>query len=223
MALRRSLLPPAGLLVALLAFPSYSGAQLPPVGTLPPPPAKPPPSPQEPAPKVGEKAPDFTLPDKYGAPVKLSALLATPLTRRGEERRKDPWVLLVFYRGYWCPVCNSNLRNLQNHLDKFTAQGVRIVAVGIDPPDVTRKHVDKQGYSFTFLSDMEAEVIGRYDLLHEGGGPRRADVSHPAQFLIDSTGTVRWRNLAKGMPVVRPQDILRVIDELTLASSSAPE
>ena len=46
------------------------------------------------APKVGQKAPDFTLPDSSGKPVKLSGLLA------GEGGR-GPWVLLVFYRGYW--------------------------------------------------------------------------------------------------------------------------
>lgn len=47
------------------------------------------------APKVGEKAPDFTLPDTDGKPVTLSEVLK-PRTP-GEK----PWVLLVFYRGYW--------------------------------------------------------------------------------------------------------------------------
>lgn len=223
MALHRNLLPLASLLVALLAVPSYSGAQLPPMKSPPPPPSKPPAPPARRSPQVGEKAPDFALPDKYGAPVRLTELLATPAAGRGEEGKRDPWVLLVFYRGYWCPVCNSNLRRLQNHLDEFTAQGVRIVAIGIDPPDVTRKHVDKQGYTFIFLSDPRAAVIPLYNLLHEGGGPRQADVSHPAQFLIDSTGTIRWVNLAREMPVVRPEDILQVVEELTLASTSAPK
>ena len=50
------------------------------------------------APMVGEKAPDFTLPDVNGNPVTLSQLLAGPA---GAPAKKDRWVLLVFYRGYW--------------------------------------------------------------------------------------------------------------------------
>ena len=49
------------------------------------------------APLVGEKAPDFTLPDANGNPVTLSRLLAAA----GPGAKKDQWVLLVFYRGYW--------------------------------------------------------------------------------------------------------------------------
>lgn len=48
------------------------------------------------APKVGDRIPEFTLPDSTGKPVSLSELLSTPL---GEH--KQPWVLLIFYRGYW--------------------------------------------------------------------------------------------------------------------------
>lgn len=43
------------------------------------------------APKVGEKAPDFTLPDSQGRPVALHDLMGP----------QKPWVVLIFYRGYW--------------------------------------------------------------------------------------------------------------------------
>jgi peroxiredoxin len=204
---------PVSLLAILLVFWSKSGAQLPPAGGAPPP--------AEDGPQVGQKAPDFTLPDKYGVPMTLSKLLATAAAGKGDEPRRSPWVLLVFYRGYRCSFCQFDLRSLQEHLDEFTARGVRIVAISVDGSDVTRKHAKKKGLTLTFLSDSEAEVIRRYDLLRERSGLRRAEVARPAQFLIDSGGTIRWINLSEDMRVrVRPQDILKVIDELTVASSS---
>ena len=55
----------------------------------------------------------------------------------------------------------------------------------------------KAGYTFPILSDTNAEVIRRYDLLHPGGGPNGSDISRPAEFLLDSSGTVRWTNFAE--------------------------
>lgn len=217
MARRWNPLLAASVLVPLLALPSYSWAQLQPVGP-------PPPSLAKRTPQVGDNAPDFALPDKYGSPVRLSQLLAPPSVSKEEESGKAPWVLLVFYRGYWCSFCNSDLRSLQEHLGEFSARGVRILAISVDPPDVTRRHVEKQGYSFTFLSDTKAEVICRYDLLREGSGPRHADVARPAQFLIDSSGLIRWVHLSEDMRVrTRPEDVLKVMEELPPASSSVPE
>jgi peroxiredoxin len=55
----------------------------------------------------------------------------------------------------------------------------------------------KAGYTFPILSDGKADVIRQYDLLHEGAGIDGADVARPAEFLVDRTGTVRWRNLTE--------------------------
>src|SRR5713226_8981017 len=59
--------------------------------------------------KLGETAPDFTLPDAYGNPVTLSALLD-----------HGP-VVLTFYRGDWCPYCNLTLRAYQAVLPEISA------------------------------------------------------------------------------------------------------
>jgi hypothetical protein len=38
-------------------------------------------------------------------------------------------------------------------------------------------------------------VIRRYDLLHKGAGVNGHDIARPAEFLLDSSGTIRWINL----------------------------
>jgi peroxiredoxin len=71
------------------------------------------------------------------------------------------------------------------------------VAISVDAPEISRKLAGTAGYSFTILSDPHAEVIRRYDLLHKGGGPDGGDISRPAEFLVDSSGTVRWTNFTE--------------------------
>jgi len=97
---------------------------------------------------------------------------------------------------------------------------VRVIGISVDPPETNREHCRKQGYTFTFLSDTNSEVIRRYDLVHEGGGPGSRDISRPAEFLIDSTGTVRWANLTRSFAVrVRPDQVLKAVDDLGPAST----
>jgi peroxiredoxin len=114
------------------------------------------------------------------------------------------------------------LRSFQQNLDKISARGVRIVAVSVDPADVTRKHCEKQGFTFTFLSDTKAEVIRRYDLLHAGGFGG-ADIARPAEFLLDANGKILWLNLTESIKVrVRAEEILKVIDGLAPGSGGKP-
>jgi len=56
--------------------------------------------------KPGAVAPDFMLPDAQGRGARLQSLL-----------RQGP-VVLVFYRGSWCPYCNLHLRGFQRVLSR---------------------------------------------------------------------------------------------------------
>ncbi len=88
------------------------------------------------------------------------------------------------------------MRGIEQHLGEFEGRRIRVVAISVDPPEVSRNLCDKRGYTYTFLSDPKAEVIRRYDLLH-AQGPGEHDIARPAEFLIDSSGTVRWVNLTE--------------------------
>ena len=100
-------------------------------------------------------------------------------------------------------------------MDKFKAVGIRPVAISVDSPEVSRNLSQQAGYTFTFLSDPSAEVIRRYDLVHAGAGENGQDIARPAEFLVDSTGTVRWINLTENYWVrARPEQVLEVANLL---------
>jgi peroxiredoxin len=89
------------------------------------------------------------------------------------------------------------------------------VAISVDSPEESRDLCQKAGYTFTFLSDPKVETIRRYDLVHAGAGEKGRDIARPAEFLLDSTGTVRWVNLTENYLVrARPEQILEAAKAL---------
>ena len=93
--------------------------------------------------------------------------------------------------------------------------GIRPVAISVDTPEISRDLSQKAGYTFTFLSDRNAEVIRRYDLLHAGAGIDGHDIARPAEFLVDSSGTVRWVNLTENYWVrARPEQFIEAAKTL---------
>lgn len=89
------------------------------------------------------------------------------------------------------------------------------MAISVDTPEQSRALAQSQGYTFALLSDQKREVITRYDLVHKTGGPGSEDIARPAEFLVDSTGTVRWRMLTENYWVrARPEQILEAANAL---------
>jgi peroxiredoxin len=80
----------------------------------------------------------------------------------------------------------------------------------VDTPNESATLCRKAGYTFTFLSDPKGEVIRRYDLLHRDGSPDGKDIARPAEFLVDASGVVRWRNLTDDLRKrATPDDVLK--------------
>jgi peroxiredoxin len=148
------------------------------------------------APKVGQKAPDFTLNDQLGREVSLAG-----------ELEQGP-VVLLFYRGEWCPYCNAWLRTFGLRAADFSQRGARLVAVSPQTPDNSLTMAEKHGLEFPVLSDEGGEVIGTYGLKYDvtahelykaGGadldkfnGESRWILPAPAVFVIDREGIVRF-------------------------------
>jgi peroxiredoxin len=101
------------------------------------------------------------------------------------------------------------LRSIQTSLAKFEEVGIRPVAISVDSQKISRDLRERLGFTFTFLSDPKAEVIRRYDLVHAGAGENGQDIARPAEFLVDSSGIIRWAYLTDNYWVrATPEQIL---------------
>lgn len=107
------------------------------------------------------------------------------------------------------------MRSIEQSLEQFYQVGIRPVAISVDSPEDSRKLRALAGYTFTFLSDPKVEAIRRYDLVHRGAGINGQGIARPAEFLLDSAGTVRWVNLTENYWVrARPEQILEAANAL---------
>jgi mycoredoxin-dependent peroxiredoxin len=106
--------------------------------------------------------------------------------------------------------CNSELRGMQKRLGDLERAGLRVVAISVDEPETSRDFSQQSGYTYTFLSDSSGEVARRYDLFDPA-----QEVSRPAEFLLDASGIVRWRNLTEDFYVrARPEQVLEAAKAL---------
>jgi peroxiredoxin len=183
--------------------------------------------------KVGDRAPDFTLPNAFGQPVTLSKQLA-----------KGP-VVLVFYRGAWCPYCNLHLASMQESLPAVAKYGASLVAVSPQKPGRSAEQIRKHGYAFEVLSDLEGTVMNAYQVrfsvpsslsdvyvrnfrldLAEYNGPGRYDLPVPGTFVIDRTGRIRSAQAHTDYKRrMEPADVLAALKQIRAqeqASASQP-
>jgi peroxiredoxin len=134
------------------------------------------------APGVGARAPLFTLPDARGGEVALADLLA-----------QGP-VVLVFYRGAWCPYCNLQLAAYQSALADIRAAGAALVAVSPQTPDQSLTLAEQRDLAFPVLSDAGNRVAGEYGLVFTAGEEATATMSglgvELSNFNGDDTNTL---------------------------------
>jgi peroxiredoxin len=158
---------------------------------------------QRPAVAVGDAAPDFALSDAEGTTRRLSDHL-------GE------WVILKFYRGYWCPYCVRDLHDWETMLNDLAARQTRMLAVSPDRVDELRDFQSKVGLEMTLLADPHNQVIRRYNLQNRNFTPRRGpfrELVIPTTLLIDDRGIVRWMDQATDFRIRRPaQEVMARID-----------
>ena len=169
---------------------------------------------------LNSKAPDFKAKDQNGKEVRLKDLL-----KKGK-------VVLVFYRGHWCPYCNRYLRLLEDSLGAIREKGATLVAVTAELPENIQKTVEKTGAEYPILFDEDLKIMKAYDVefevpgntltryrntgirLDEINGRNGNFLPVPAAYVIDKDQAIVYRffnaDYKKRAPV---EEILKAIDK----------
>jgi peroxiredoxin len=104
----------------------------------------------------GDMMPDFTLPTiEKGKAFKLS------------EALEDGPVVLVYYRGDWCPYCNLQLAAYQRHLKDFSAANAQIVAVSPQTAANSNRAPGENPFDFTILVDTDNRLARELGIVFE--------------------------------------------------------
>lgn len=148
---------------------------------------------------INSKAPDFKAKDQTGKEVRLKDLL------------KNGKVVLVFYRGHWCPYCNRQLKRLEDSLSFIREKGATLVAVTPEKPENINKTVENTRAEYPILYDEDLAIMKAYEVefevqentitryrntgidLEKINGKDWKFLPVPAVYIIDKESTVRYR------------------------------
>jgi peroxiredoxin len=171
---------------------------------------------------VGDTAPLFELPNATGKKVSLKEILGN-----------GP-VVLVLYRGTWCPYCNLSLNAYQRILAHIKLLGANLIAVSPQTPDSSLSIVEKNALAFEVLSDEGNKVARQYTTVFKNGDKpvgamsqlgvdfnsfyydKSAEIPVPAVFIIGKNGKVAFAKTEGGDYRLRvePREILDALKDI---------
>nr|WKN39749.1 peroxiredoxin-like family protein [Tunicatimonas sp. TK19036] len=148
--------------------------------------------------QLGDHVDDFLLKDQHHRPVRLY-----------EQLERGP-VVLVFFRGGWCPYCNLTLRAWRYAWPDIEFVGGKLLALTPENPSHVQQTVQKNSVDFPVLHDIHSEVARHFGIsvvlsnymsafyrsLGMNTSLRNADVVArlplPATYIIDQQATVQY-------------------------------
>ncbi len=149
--------------------------------------------------KVGEKAPIINGVDQYDKKINSTEIL------------KNKKILLVFYRGNWCPYCRKHLKSLQENLNDLTKKGVYVIVVTPEKVEKTLETTEKLKTTFSIIHDVDNIIMNNYKVAYEVtdknvtsyfGFTKRKIAEYnaennttlpvPATYLIDEDGKISY-------------------------------
>ena len=164
--------------------------------------------------QVGETAINFTLPNALGKKITLY-----------DELVNGP-VILMWYRGGWCPYCNMQLHYMQEMLPEFKKLGASLIAITPETPDNSISTKEKNDLEFEVLSDLDNKVGYEYKVvfkltedvkeIYENGfelskfnGNDKGELPLAATYIIGQNKVIQYAFLdADYRNRAEPQDLL---------------
>ena len=148
--------------------------------------------------KVGDTAPDFKVKDNDGKDISLKKAL-----------KKGP-VVMLFYRGQWCPYCNKQLSHFNDSLAMITAKGASVLAITPETPENVKKTVEKTKSAFPIVEDEGLAIMKMYKVnfavdektitkykgygidFEKANGANGANLPVPATYVIGKDGKIKY-------------------------------
>ena len=148
--------------------------------------------------KVGDMAPDFSAKDQDGKTISLYKAL-----------QNGP-VVMLFYRGQWCPYCNKQMSRFSDSLSMLTAKGASVLAITPETAENVKKTIEKTKSIFPVVEDQGLAIMKMYKvnfavdektvLKYKGygidfniaNGGNGANLPVPATYIIGTDGKIRY-------------------------------
>lgn len=126
----------------------------------------------------GDKAPGFTLPDIHRTPVSLSDLAGSRL-------------VLYFFPKAFTGGCTAEACDFRDHWARFEDQGIQVVGVSRDTPEVLADFAREHELPFVLLSDVDRTAHLAYRVLGSAqvDGETREKVTR-STFVIGPDATI---------------------------------
>lgn len=100
--------------------------------------------------KIGEHAPRIIGVDQNGKNIDSELIL------------KENRILLIFYRGNWCPYCKKHLLELQDRLEEINEKGIVVIVVTPENEEKIIETTTKFKVSYSILHDVNNVIMNNY-------------------------------------------------------------
>lgn len=133
--------------------------------------------------RVGDAFPDLILPDHEDAPTRLSHLTKPSALDEHLGFHDGYPLIVVFYRGFFCPRDQWQMRQLVEFQAELTVNYGRLAAISAEPSPVQSAFRAGLGAQWPFLSDEPRAAIAHLNILDETEG-EYANRAQPYTFVL---------------------------------------